>query len=131
MKCWRRIVAASRGAPVEFFVRINISNIAYITITPNVINSLNEFSKGEFVIVVEGNKEVETIDDEFILKEVNDLVPSGTTAASIPLYSQNSGNDFKWLDEYEGEEVTILVGVQNLNLKASGSFYRCCPIKVL
>ena len=76
-------------------------------------------------------KNVSTYATSYNLKEVNDLVPSGTTAASIPLYSQNSGNDFKWLDEYEGEEVTILVGVQNLNLKASGSFYRCCPIKVL
>lgn len=53
------------------------------------------------------------------------------TTKSLPLYSQNSGNDFKWLDEYVNQEVTMLVAVQNLNLKASGSFYRGCPIQVL
>lgn len=77
------------------------------------------------------NKNVNTYATSYDLKEVNDLVPSGSTAASIPLYSQNSGNDFKWLDEYIGKEVTILVGVQNLNLKSSNSFYRCCPIQIL
>lgn len=52
-------------------------------------------------------------------------------AASLPLYSQNSGNDFKWLDEYAGQEVTIIVAIQNLNLKASGSHWRGLPIKVI
>ena len=42
-----------------------------------VISSLNEFTKGEFVIVVEGNKEAIEISDEFILKEVNKLINEG------------------------------------------------------
>ena len=52
-------------------------------------------------------------------------------SASLPLYSQVSANDFKWLEEYASQEVTIIVGVQNLNLKPSGSFWRGCPIKVI
>lgn len=52
-------------------------------------------------------------------------------SSSLPLYSQVSANDFKWLEEYASQEVTIIVGVQNLNLKASGSFWRGCPIKVI
>ena len=53
------------------------------------------------------------------------------SSSSLPLYSQVSGNDYTWLDEYVNKEVTIIVGVQNLNLKASGSFWRGCPIKVI
>ena len=40
----------------------------------DVIDSLNEFSKGEFVVVVEGNTEEETIDDSFILEKLNELI---------------------------------------------------------
>ena len=46
----------------EEYTRGNISEV---------IDSLNEFSKGEFVIVVEGNKKEDVIDDNFILKEIN------------------------------------------------------------
>lgn len=103
------------------------STVTTIALTKPENNITGNIYKVRAIVV----KNVSTNATSYNLKEVNDLVPSGTTAASIPLYSQNSGNDFKWLDEYEGEEVTILVGVQNLNLKASGSYYRCCPIKVL
>ena len=42
-----------------------------------VISSLNEFSKGEFVIVVEGNKEEKVISEEEILNEVKYLMERG------------------------------------------------------
>lgn len=42
-----------------------------------VISSLNEFSKGEFVIVVEGNKEEKVISEEEILNEVKYLIEKG------------------------------------------------------
>lgn len=42
-----------------------------------VISSLNEFSKGEFVIVVEGNKEVNELSEEFIIEEVKKLINEG------------------------------------------------------
>ncbi len=42
-----------------------------------VILSLNEFSKGEFVIVVEGNKEEKVISEEEILNEVKYLIEKG------------------------------------------------------
>ena len=42
-----------------------------------VIKSLNEFSKGEFVIVVEGNTETVTISDVLILEEISKLVNEG------------------------------------------------------
>lgn len=47
-----------------------------------VIDSINEFTKGEFVIVVEGNKTEETIDDNFILDEVNKLIEKGERSKS-------------------------------------------------
>ena len=61
----------------------------------------------------------------YSLFDVND------TTVSLPLYSQVSGSDFTWLDPYNNQEVTMLVAVQNLNLKSDGSFYRGCPICVL
>lgn len=42
-----------------------------------VISSLNEFSKGEFVIVVEGNKEEKVVSEEEILNEVKYLMERG------------------------------------------------------
>lgn len=51
------------------------------TIT-EVIDSIDENTKGEFVIVVEGNKQEQTIDDEFILKELNKLIEQGERSKS-------------------------------------------------
>lgn len=48
----------------------------------NVISSLNEFSKGEFVIVVEGNTNEQTIDDSFIISEINKLINEGERSKS-------------------------------------------------
>lgn len=110
--------------PVSSYSDSTVTNIALTKPENNITSNIYKVR----AIVV---KNVSTYATSYNLKEVNDLVPSGTTASSIPLYSQNSGNDFKWLDEYDGKEVTILVGVQNLNLKTSGSYYRFCPIKVL
>lgn len=47
-----------------------------------VILSLNEFSKGEFVIVVEGNKDEKIIDDTFILDEIAKLMDNGEKSKS-------------------------------------------------
>lgn len=49
----------------------------------------------------------------------------------VPLYSQNNASDFDWLSEYIGKNVVIILGIQNLNLKSSGSWYRGCPISVV
>lgn len=66
-----------------------------------------------------------TYSKSYSLYDVND------TSISLPLYSQNSGADFTWLDDYNNQEVTMLVAVQNLNLKKSDSHYRGCPISIL
>ncbi len=42
-----------------------------------VLDSINEFTKGEFVIVVEGNKQEQVIDENIILKEVKELISKG------------------------------------------------------
>lgn len=60
-----------------------------------------------------------------------DLVEVDGGTVYLPLYSQNSGKDFAWLDAYANTEVTVLVGVQNLNLKSSGSYWRGCPIQII
>lgn len=49
----------------------------------------------------------------------------------VPLYSQNNAADYDWLSEYIGKNVVIILGIQNLNLKASGSWYRGCPISIV
>lgn len=60
-----------------------------------------------------------------------DLVSITDASKKLPLYSQNSGSDFAWLDEYANQEVYLYVGIQNLNLKAAGSNWRGVPIQVL
>lgn len=52
----------------EEYTRGNISEV---------ISSLNEFSKGEFVLVVEGNKEELVLDETSIIKEVELLIDKG------------------------------------------------------
>ena len=47
-----------------------------------VIDSINENTKGEFVIVVEGNKQEKTIDNKFILEEINKLIKNGEKSKS-------------------------------------------------
>lgn len=95
-----------------------------ITEIMNTLPSTN-LSSAMFVVRAKVVKNVSAYATSYNLAEVD----GGT--ASLPLYSQNSGNDFKWLDEYAGQEVTIIVAVQNLNLKASGSHWRGLPIKVI
>lgn len=60
-----------------------------------------------------------------------DLVSLTDATKKLPLYSQNSGSDFAWLDEYANQEVYVYVGIQNLNLKSSNSNWRGVPISVL
>lgn len=95
-----------------------------ITEIMNTLPSTN-LSSAMFVVRAKVVKNQNTYATSYNLAEVD----GGT--ASLPLYSQNSGNDFKWLDEYAGQEVTIIVAIQNLNLKASGSHWRGLPIKVI
>jgi len=47
-----------------------------------VISSIDENTKGEFVIVVEGNTDEQTIDDSFVLNEVNKLIEKGERSKS-------------------------------------------------
>lgn len=95
-----------------------------ITEIMNTLPSTN-LSSAMFVVRAKVVKNQNTYATSYNLAEVDG------GAASLPLYSQNSGNDFKWLDEYAGQEVTIIVAIQNLNLKASGSHWRGLPIKVI
>ncbi len=95
-----------------------------ITEIMNTLPSTN-LSSAMFVVRAKVVKNQNTYATSYNLVEVDG------GAASLPLYSQNSGNDFKWLDEYAGQEVTIIVAIQNLNLKASGSHWRGLPIKVI
>ena len=95
-----------------------------ITEIMNTLPSTN-ISSSMFIVKAKVIKNVNTYATSYNLAEVDG------GAASLPLYSQNSGNDFKWLDEYAGQEVTIIVAIQNLNLKASGSHWRGLPIKVI
>jgi hypothetical protein len=53
------------------------------------------------------------------------------SSVGLPLYSQNNANDFSWLEPYIGQQVSIIVGVQNLQLKSSGSYWRGCPIQII
>lgn len=53
------------------------------------------------------------------------------SSVGLPLYSQNNANDFSWLEPYIGQQVQIIVGVQNLQLKSSGSYWRGCPIQII
>lgn len=59
---------------------------------------------------------------------------NGVTDSSkgVPLYSQNNATDFdSLLSTYIGKTVIMYLGIQNLNLKSSGSFYRGCPISII
>lgn len=47
-----------------------------------IIDSLNEFSKGEFVIVVEGNTKKEEVSESLLLEEINKLVNDGEKGKS-------------------------------------------------
>lgn len=60
-----------------------------------------------------------------------DLVSLADASKKLPLYSQNSGADYSWLDTYNGLAVEIYVGIQNLNLRSAGSNWRGCPLQVL
>jgi len=61
----------------------------------------------------------------YSLQDVND------NDLALPLYSQNSGADYSWLDSYLNKNVNILVGIQNHNLKAAVSNWRGIPIQVI
>lgn len=47
-----------------------------------VIDSFTDLTKGEFVIVVEGNTKTEQIDDSFILNKINELINEGEKSKS-------------------------------------------------
>lgn len=85
----------------------------------------NNITSNMYIVKAKVIKNVNQYSTSYNLAEVNG------GSASLPLYSQNSGNDFKWLDEYVNDEVTIIIGIQNLNLKKSGSHWRGLPIKVI
>ena len=46
-------------------------------LTSEVISNIDEFTKGEFVVVVEGNKDNQIIDENIILQSVKDLINKG------------------------------------------------------
>jgi 16S rRNA (cytidine1402-2'-O)-methyltransferase len=48
----------------------------------DVLDSINENTKGEFVIIVEGNKEDKITDENLLLKEINELIKNGQKSKS-------------------------------------------------
>lgn len=50
---------------------------------------------------------------------------------SFSLYSQMSGSDLAWLDEYVGVDCWFYIGVQNLKLSSGNLNWRCCPIALI
>lgn len=50
---------------------------------------------------------------------------------SLSVYSQRSGSDFAWLDEYVDKVVVLYVGVQNLQIRSGNPNWRSCPIQIL
>jgi uncharacterized protein YdeI (BOF family) len=60
------------------------------------------------------------------------LTDLSDTSKVLSLYSQVSGADFSdLLGSYTGQNVDLVIGIQNLNLKSSNSVWRACPIEVL
>ena len=104
--------------PKQSYVESSISEIMATLPSTNITGNM-------YIVKAKVIKKVNSYSTSYNLVEVNG------GSASLPLYSQNSGNDFKWLDEYVNQEVTIIIGVQNLNLKKSGSHWRGLPIKVI
>lgn len=45
-------------------------------------------------------------------------------------YSQASGNDFSWLDEFDGKICTVYLAAHNAKSTASSAFYRFVPVHV-
>lgn len=59
------------------------------------------------------------------------LYADSTKTVQLSLYSQLSGADFdELLEDLSGQQVDMLIGIQNLNLKSSDSNWRACPIYV-
>ncbi len=64
----------------------------------------------------------------YTLYKFTDIIDS---SLSLALYSQNSFKEFEDVFEgYEDKNVVMIVGIQNLNLKSSGSHWRACPIAI-
>ena len=61
----------------------------------------------------------------------NYYLDSLSSSQQLLLYSQNNGRDYEWLEPYLGLEIDIYVGIQELNVKASGSVWRMCAIAVV
>lgn len=61
----------------------------------------------------------------------NYYLNSTTSSSQILLYSQNSGHDYEWLDSYLGSQIQMYVGIQELNLKATGSAWRVCAVAII
>lgn len=104
--------------PETSYTRSTISELAATKPTTNITGNI-------YLVKAKVQKNVSAYATSYSLYDSED------TSKYVPLYSQVSGADFTWLDEYDGQVVDILLGIQNLNLKKSNSFYRGCPIKVL
>jgi len=59
------------------------------------------------------------------------LLDPADESKSLSVYSQRSGSDFAWLDEYENKVVVLYVGVQNLQIRSGNPNWRSCPIQIL
>ena len=58
---------------------------------------------------------------------INDL--DGTTGSYV--YTQCSGSDFSWLDEFDGKICTVYLTALNAKSSSSGCFWRFLPVKVV
>ena len=61
----------------------------------------------------------------------NYYLDSLSSSQQLLLYSQNNGRDYEWLEPYLGLEIEIYVGIQELNVRSSGSVWRSCAIAVV
>jgi len=58
---------------------------------------------------------------------INDI--DGTTGSYV--YTQASGSDFAWLDQFDGKICTVYLTVQNAKSSASGCLWRFLPVAVI
>ena len=64
--------------------------------------------------------------NDFVNYYINDL--DGYTGSYV--YTKNSGNDFSWLDQYDGKICDIYLSVINAKSTSSGCLWRFMPIAV-
>ena len=95
---------------------LTVKAIMETPLTTNITTTI--FKVDALVSKVDGNG--------FINYYINDI--DGTTGSYV--YTQCSGGDFSWLDEFDGKICTVYLMVLNAKSSSSGCVYRFLPIAV-